>query len=113
MKQLSLQSKESVLAYATFLLNFSQEQIREHRKSLFTFRPLYGVMPPFVDFTLYNAQRTEDVSYAHCYAALEHLESMMYCVQDWMYDRSRLVFLREIGEGEFGKVLLMRTKVLG
>ena len=28
-----------------------------------------------------------------------------------MYDRSNLIYTREIGEGEFGKVLLMKAKV--
>ena len=31
--------------------------------------------------------------------------------QDWSYDRSQLTYMREIGEGQFGKVLLMKAKV--
>ena len=33
------------------------------------------------------------------------------CNQDWEYDRSKLIYLREIGEGQFGKVVLMKAKV--
>lgn len=32
-------------------------------------------------------------------------------MQDWEYDRTQLTFLRELGEGQFGKVLLMQAKV--
>ena len=31
--------------------------------------------------------------------------------QDWYYDRSKLVYMRELGEGQFGKVLLMKATV--
>ena len=31
--------------------------------------------------------------------------------QDWSYDRAQLIYMREIGEGHFGKVLLMTAKV--
>ena len=41
---------------------------------------------------------------------------MMYKVhfmllQDWSYDRRQLTYMRELGEGHFGKVLLMIAKV--
>ena len=32
-------------------------------------------------------------------------------IQDWEYNRDELTYLRDIGEGQFGKVLLMRAKV--
>ena len=32
-------------------------------------------------------------------------------IQDWEYNRDELTYLRDIGEGQFGKVLLMRGKV--
>ena len=31
--------------------------------------------------------------------------------QDWEYPRANLIYLRELGEGQFGKVLLMKAKV--
>ena len=33
--------------------------------------------------------------------------------QDWEYPRHKLIYLRELGEGQFGKVLLMRAQVIG
>jgi hypothetical protein len=30
----------------------------------------------------------------------------------WDYPRDNLVYMRELGEGQFGKVLLMKAKVL-
>ena len=32
-------------------------------------------------------------------------------LQDWSYDRGQLTYMRELGEGHFGKVLLMIAKV--
>ena len=32
-------------------------------------------------------------------------------LQDWSYDRTQLTYMRELGEGHFGKVLLMIAKV--
>ena len=31
--------------------------------------------------------------------------------QNWEYPRKNLVYLKELGEGEFGKVLLMKAQV--
>ena len=31
--------------------------------------------------------------------------------QDWEYPRKNLIYLKELGEGEFGKVLLMKAQV--
>ena len=76
------------------------------RSQAFTFRPRFGVMPPTVDFTHYNAQRAEKVCWICCLIVCMPIFS-----QDWMYDRSNLVYTREIGEGQFGKVLLMKAKV--
>lgn len=36
---------------------------------------------------------------------------MNLCMQRWGYPREYLVYLREIGEGQFGKVHLMNAKV--
>ncbi len=36
---------------------------------------------------------------------------MYILMQLWEYPRGNLVYLRELGEGQFGKVLLMRAKV--
>ena len=51
--------------------------------------------------------------------SLVHLESVLctyhlcesLCIQDWEYPRSKLVFMRDLGEGQFGKVMLMRAMV--
>jgi len=32
-------------------------------------------------------------------------------IQEWRYSRDQLIYLRELGEGQFGKVLLMNAKV--
>ena len=32
-------------------------------------------------------------------------------MQTWEYPRSKLIYMRELGEGQFGKVLLMRANV--
>jgi hypothetical protein len=61
---------------------------RSRRKTI-TLHPKYGVMSPTVDFHNYNRERSDD---------------------DWEYDRTQLTYLREIGEGQFGKVLLMKAK---
>ena len=31
--------------------------------------------------------------------------------QQWQYPRSKLTYMRELGEGQFGKVLLMEARV--
>ena len=61
---------------------------------------------PDIDFTEYNRQRSEKVySVFVCYGVLT------IRLQDWEYDRDQLIYLRDIGEGQFGKVLLMKAKV--
>ena len=42
---------------------------------------------------------------AHFYDIHRHL------LQDWEYPRKNLIYLKELGEGEFGKVLLMKAQV--
>jgi len=32
-------------------------------------------------------------------------------IQEWTHSRDQLIYLRELGEGQFGKVLLMNAKV--
>ena len=32
-------------------------------------------------------------------------------LEEWYFSREKLTYLRELGEGEFGKVLLMTAKV--
>lgn len=39
------------------------------------------------------------------------LEKYCHPFQDWEYPRKNLVYLKELGEGEFGKVLLMKAQV--
>ena len=55
--------------------------------------PKFGHSAPFHDFVGYNRSRTNSN------------------VHEWQFPRSNLVYLRELGEGQFGKVLLMRTQV--
>ena len=55
--------------------------------------PLFGHLAPVHDFVGYNRSRANSN------------------VQEWQYPRSSLVYLRELGEGQFGKVLLMKTQV--
>ena len=33
-------------------------------------------------------------------------------MQDWQYPRNKLIYTRELGEGQFGKVLLMKAQVI-
>ena len=32
--------------------------------------------------------------------------------QNWQYPRNKLIYIRELGEGQFGKVLLMKAQVI-
>lgn len=38
----------------------------------------------------------------------DHLSN---CMQEWEYPRENLIYLRELGEGQYGKVHLMKAKV--
>ena len=43
---------------------------------------------------------------------VKSLYSRICCLfQNWEYPRKNLVYLKELGEGEFGKVLLMKAQV--
>ena len=55
--------------------------------------PRFGHSAPFHDFVGYNRSRANSGA------------------QTWQFPRSSLVYLRELGEGQFGKVLLMKTQV--
>ena len=57
------------------------------------FQPIHGIRTPSVDFCTYNRTRF-------------HTN-----VRQWQYPRSNLTYMRELGEGQFGKVLLMEAKV--
>lgn len=35
----------------------------------------------------------------------------LHCMQEWEYPRENLIYLRELGEGQYGKVHLMKAKV--
>jgi hypothetical protein len=54
--------------------------------------PKFGHSAPFHNFVGYNRSRTNS------------------SVREWQFPRSNLVYLRELGEGQFGKVLLMKTQ---
>lgn len=56
--------------------------------------PRFGHSAPMHDFVCFNRSRANSGS------------------QEWQYPRSNLVYLRELGEGQFGKVLLMKAQVL-
>ncbi|XP_064401515.1 uncharacterized protein LOC135347441 isoform X3 [Halichondria panicea] len=55
------------------------------------FKPRYGIIAPAIDFTMYNKERSSST------------------INNWDYPRNNLVYLRELGEGQFGKVLLMKA----
>ena len=38
-------------------------------------------------------------------------EDHLHCMQEWEYPRENLIYLRELGEGQYGKVHLMKAKV--
>ncbi|XP_065897243.1 tyrosine-protein kinase receptor-like isoform X2 [Dysidea avara] len=48
----------------------------------------YGMSAPLQDYYNFNCSRQDD----------------------WSYDRAKLIYMRDIGEGQFGKVLLMSAK---
>ena len=68
----------------------------------------YGFKAPLLDYYTFNCSRQSDVS-NHIIMCI-YVRSL-YANQDWSYDRSQLTYMREIGEGQFGKVLLMKAKV--
>ena len=45
------------------------------------------------------------------YASIHEIHVYSMYIQNWEYNRDELTYLRDIGEGHFGKVLLMRGKV--
>ena len=45
------------------------------------------------------------------YACIHEIHVYSMYIQNWEYNRDELTYLRDIGEGHFGKVLLMRGKV--
>ena len=71
----------------------------------------YGFKAPLLDYYGFNCSRQYDVRTTICTYTL-------FCCyqccdnQDWSYDRAQLIYMREIGEGQFGKVLLMKAKVI-
>ena len=62
-------------------------------ESSMEFSPSFGYTAPAHDFSEYNRTRSNSD------------------VREWQYPRSRLVYHRELGEGQFGKVLLMKAQV--
>ncbi len=42
---------------------------------------------------------------------IRHKSCYIYYLQNWSYPRSDLTYMRELGEGQFGKVLLMKATV--
>lgn len=58
----------------------------------FSFSPKYGVTVPDVDFHHFNVNRKGGG------------------IDKWDYPRDKLIYMRELGEGQFGKVLLMRAQ---
>ena len=90
------------------------EHFFKRRRNTFTFKPRFGIIVPSVDFTTFNRQRPEQVATTRTFLCSVHHFILCVCVllsKGWDYDRGQLVYLREIGEGQFGKVLLMKAKV--
>ncbi len=77
------------------------------------FTPRYGIVAPAIDFTMYNKERssTINVSPRKLLSQLGFIVCVCVYSQNWDYPRNNLVYLRELGEGQFGKVLLMKAKV--
>ena len=76
----------------------------------------YGLASPLHDYYHFNCSRQNSVR-MHGFNITSYIEYIASCVshfmqlQDWSYDRAQLIYMREIGEGQFGKVLLMKAKV--
>ncbi|XP_065897502.1 leukocyte tyrosine kinase receptor-like isoform X2 [Dysidea avara] len=77
------------------IIIFGEEEGISEPKYYNTFVPKHGVRAPNVDYHRYNSVRksTKDKK-----------------GKSWEFDRNKLVYMRELGEGQFGKVLLMRAK---
>ena len=69
----------------------------------------YGLPAPLRDYYHFNCSRKDSVRNMGSYPVFN---SLGHVFQDWRYDRTQLVYMREIGEGQFGKVLLMTAKVI-
>ena len=57
-----------------------------------------------------NPQYTLNFSYSHVYINVFFVHLFL---QEWDYPREKLTYMRELGEGQFGKVLLMKAQVGG
>ena len=69
----------------------------------------YGYKAPLQDYHKFNCSRQDNVRIAS--QIFSYFVQFQYR-QEWKYDRSQLIYMREIGEGNFGKVLLMKAKVI-
>ena len=71
-----------------------RESLRESViKSSLLLSPRFGYSAKIHDFAHYNRSRADSSA------------------REWQYPRSSLVYLRELGEGQFGKVILMKAQV--
>ncbi len=66
----------------------------------------------------YNVVCTVSSTYHEHYSSIDnsehtsmHIYSTHIHTQQWQYPRSKLTYMRELGEGQFGKVLLMEARV--
>ena len=81
------------------------------------FKPQYGVNVPEIDFHEYNRERSgsmlnNSVSLLQIFRnSIMILYVRLIDIQHWYYPRGNLIYMRELGEGQFGKVLLMKAKV--
>ena len=67
----------------------------------------YGISSPLQNYYHFNCSRQNNV----CNSVCIHDKIQFMLLQDWSYDRRQLTYMRELGEGHFGKVLLMIAKV--
>lgn len=80
--------------------------------SIRSFTPKFGITVPDYSFMSYNTQREENVS---CIYPASNSRVTAHVITDlmqlWEYSRSGLIYMKELGEGQFGKVLLMKAHV--
>jgi len=90
---------------------YTQEGVSEP-KYYNTFTPKHGIRAPKVDYHRYNSVRKSAKDKVQYYKYTCILDFMLQKANSWEFDRNKLVYMRELGEGQFGKVLLMKAKVV-
>ncbi len=68
-------------------------------------------MIPEVDFCSYNRMRSKTSNEVYIRHRIFTYIRAHQNLQNWSYPRSNLTYMRELGEGQFGKVLLMKATV--